>query len=62
MRNPQKFEIVASRVTKETADRMDRLLLGGEVRAAFIRKAVEVEIARREREAARATSRLGIPA
>jgi metal-responsive CopG/Arc/MetJ family transcriptional regulator len=45
-----KDEIVNARLTRGTGERIDRVLYGGEVRSAFIRRAVETELQRREAE------------
>lgn len=43
-----KTEIAQIRLPKGTGARMDRVLKGGEIRAAFVRAAVEAELRRRE--------------
>ncbi len=48
-----KLEIMTVRVPEGTLGRIDALLLGGELRSAFIRKAVETELKRRMRLNAR---------
>lgn len=44
-----KLEIMTVRVPEGTLTRIDGALLGGELRSAFIRKAVETELKRRHR-------------
>ena len=45
-----KLKVVNVRLPEGMEDRIDRLLYGGELRSAFIRRAVITEIQRRERE------------
>jgi len=48
-----KVEITTVRLLTGTATRIDKVLHGGEVRSAFVRRAVEAEIARREAKLAK---------
>jgi metal-responsive CopG/Arc/MetJ family transcriptional regulator len=48
-----KLEIMTVRVPQGTLDRIDRQLKGGELRSVFIRRAVQTELAKREKSAQR---------
>ena len=48
-----KLEIMTVRVPEGTLARIDSLLKGGELRSAFIRKAVEAELRRRHKAVAK---------
>jgi hypothetical protein len=50
-------EPMTIRLVKGTALRIDAVLYGGEVRSAFVRRAVEAELARREAKVARLEQR-----
>jgi len=45
---PTPIDIMQARLPKGTLKRMDRVLRGGEIRAHFLRTAVENELRRRE--------------
>lgn len=49
-----KSETATIRLPAGTNERIDRMLYGGEVRSAFIRRAVLAELERREADAGRA--------
>jgi hypothetical protein len=44
------IETIAARMPDGTGERIDEVLYGGEVRAVFVRRAVDNEIARRKAE------------
>ena len=44
----EKLEMISVRHTAGTSSRIDKVLFGGELRANFIRAAVEAELQRRE--------------
>jgi metal-responsive CopG/Arc/MetJ family transcriptional regulator len=49
----QVIETANVRLPEGTIDRIEKVLKGGELRSGFIRTAVEAELRRRERDAAR---------
>ena len=52
-----KTEAINIRVAEGTNARIDKVLRGGEIRAAFIREAIERELERREHDSERQPSR-----
>ena len=55
-RTDGKSETVTIRLLAGSGKRIDKVLKGGELRAAFVRHAVEAELERREKQLPRVTS------